>query len=75
MIHITCGLTAKNRDQLQNPTLGNRVWATFTFRFHLEFIMEEKIHLKETVIKAYKASSVQYMLISMCSRELSTSAE
>jgi len=22
--------TAKNRDQLRNPTLGNRVWATFT---------------------------------------------
>jgi len=21
--------TAKNRDQLRNPTLGNRVWATF----------------------------------------------
>ena len=25
---ITCRLTAKNRDQLRNPTLGNRVWAT-----------------------------------------------
>ena len=24
-------LTAKNRDQLRNPTLSNRVWATFTF--------------------------------------------
>jgi len=21
----------KNRDQLRNPTLGNQVWATFTF--------------------------------------------
>jgi len=29
--HITCRLTAKNRDQLRNPTLGNRVWATFIF--------------------------------------------
>jgi len=27
MIHVTCMLTAKNRDQLRNPTLGNRVWA------------------------------------------------
>jgi len=27
---VTCRLTAKNRDQLRNPTLGNRVWATFT---------------------------------------------
>ena len=33
MTHVTCWLTAKNRDQLQNPTLGNRVWATFTFTF------------------------------------------
>jgi len=31
MTHVTCWLTAKNRDQLQNPALGNRVWATFTF--------------------------------------------
>ena len=29
--HVTCRLTAKNRDQLRNPTLGNRVWATVTF--------------------------------------------
>jgi len=27
--HVTCRLTAMNRDQLRNPTLGNRVWATF----------------------------------------------
>jgi len=31
MTHVTCRLTAKNRDQLWNPTLGNRAWATFTF--------------------------------------------
>jgi len=29
MTHVICRLTAKNRDQLRNPTLGNRVWATF----------------------------------------------
>ena len=29
MTHVTYRLTAKNRDQLQNRTLGNRVWATF----------------------------------------------
>jgi len=29
MTHVTCMLTAANRDQLRNPTLGNRVWATF----------------------------------------------
>jgi len=31
MTHVTCRLTAKNRDWLRNPTLGNRAWATFTF--------------------------------------------
>ena len=31
MTHVTCRLTANNRDQLRNPTLGNPVWATFTF--------------------------------------------
>jgi len=30
MTHVTCRLTAKNRDQLRNPTFGNRIWATFT---------------------------------------------
>ena len=30
MTHITCRLTAKNRDQLRNPMHGNLVWATFT---------------------------------------------
>ena len=30
MTHVTCRLTAKNRDRLRNPTLGNRVRATFT---------------------------------------------
>jgi len=30
MTHVTCRQIAKNRDQLRNPTLGNRVWATFT---------------------------------------------
>jgi len=31
MTHVTCRLTAKNRDKLRNPTLGNRVSATYTF--------------------------------------------
>ena len=31
MTHVTCRLTAKNRDQLRDPALGNRIWATFTF--------------------------------------------
>ena len=30
MTHVTYMLTAKNRDQLRNPTIGNRLWATLT---------------------------------------------
>ena len=30
-LSLTCGPTVTNRDQLRNPTLGNRVWATLTF--------------------------------------------
>jgi len=30
MTHVTCKLTAENRDQLRDPTLDNRLWATFT---------------------------------------------
>jgi len=33
MTHVTCRLITKNRDQLRNPTLGSRVWATFTYTF------------------------------------------
>jgi len=44
MTHVTCRvtkddiapifeLTAKNRDQLRNPTLGNRVWAGYLYLF------------------------------------------
>jgi len=29
LTNVTCRLTAKYRDQLRNPTLGNEVWATF----------------------------------------------
>ena len=40
MTHVTSRLTAKNRDQLRNPTFGNRVWATF---FTLHCFTQEKV--------------------------------
>jgi len=50
MTHITCRLTAKNRDQLWNPTLGNRVWATFTF-FTLQVnLLDSKRSLNVNII-------------------------
>ena len=45
MIHVTCRLTAKNRDQLRNPTLGSRVWATFTFT--LNIAVDERLQTSE----------------------------
>jgi len=36
MTHVTCRLTAKDRDQLRNTTLDNRVWATFLVWCHHE---------------------------------------
>jgi len=36
MTQVTCRLTAKDRDQLRNPTLGNRVSATFNLFAHAQ---------------------------------------
>jgi len=38
--HATCRLTAKNR----NPTLGNRVWATFTFTQSRKLLSAPPLH-------------------------------
>jgi len=43
MTHVTCRLTAKNWDQLRNPTLGNRVWATFTFLHHSTAVPDKSV--------------------------------
>ena len=46
MTHITCRLTAKNRDRLRNPTLGNRVWATFTFSVRVRCARQLSVRLR-----------------------------
>ena len=38
MTHVTCRLSANNRDQLRNHTLGNRVWASFTFLIQINYL-------------------------------------
>jgi len=55
MTHVTCRLTAKNRDQLRDPTLGNyRLWATFTFLVTLNlggtFVEFRAVKANSTVI-------------------------
>ena len=42
MTHVTYRLTIKNRDQLRNPTFGNRVLATFTFLLLIIYVISEK---------------------------------
>ena len=72
MIHVTCRLTAKNRDQLWNPTLGNRVWATFIFftdttqiaeldvRYWLLRIIEKHVtNVRATELRAVSTVKVQ----------------
>jgi len=54
MTHVTCRLTAKNRDQLRNPTLGNRVWATFLPRSRI-VIVKSALRPRRTV--QYSTSS------------------
>ena len=39
MTHVTCRLTVKNRDQLRNPTLCNRIWATFLDKHLLTYLL------------------------------------
>jgi len=49
MTCVTCRLTAKNWDQLWNPTLGsNRVWAIFTFFYLL--ISATKFQYKKYIL-------------------------
>jgi len=54
MTHITCRLTARNRDQLLNPTLGNRLWATFTF------LRVDVVALTTTKIGSYRPHPPSY---------------
>jgi len=56
MTHVTYRLTAKNPDQLRNPTLGNRVWATFTL-FKEQFILHWQVRLNDPPEAARAAAS------------------
>ena len=71
MTHVTCRLTAKNRDQHRNPTLGNRVWATLPF-----YIERDSQETAEMVIglKRQRPTSCCYAHEQVCV-QLSTSAD
>jgi len=51
--YVTCRLTAKNRDQLLNPTFGNRVWATFTFLFYCPVVVCQLLGLRHCVVQVW----------------------
>ena len=56
MTHVTCRLTAKNRDQLRNPTLGNRVLATFLLfgKALSNFIYRQVIEQNKTIYSKHQ---------------------
>jgi len=60
MTHVTCRLTAKNRDQLRNLTLGNRVRAIFTF------LLSDRVYSYRSSAPTGKRSIV--MSVSVCVR-------
>jgi len=57
--YVTCRLTAKNRDQLLNPTLGNRVWATFTFLFYCPVVVCQLLGLRHCVCAGVDGALLQ----------------
>jgi len=54
MTHVTCKLTAKNRDQLRNPTLGNRVWATFYYLILAQLIQAIRMSVLVNIVSTAK---------------------
>ena len=58
MTDVTCRLTAKNRDKLRNPTLGNRVWATFISSLARIACI--------AYVRAIAADDVKYRGVSVC---------
>ena len=60
MTHVTYRLTAKNRDQFRNPTLGNRVWATFTF--FIADVQAAKIKIKQNECEIKQMVLVTFIL-------------
>jgi len=66
MTHITWRLTAKNGDQLRNPTLGNRVWATFTFYESLHYSCGREMELLQQVVGGGSCPGEEYPPLSCC---------
>ena len=66
MTHVTCRLIAKNRDQLRNPTLGNRVWATFTLTTNRTNHISFRLHSFSLVTLPLIALQSIVMTLSVC---------
>jgi len=58
MTQVTHRLTAKNRDQLRNPTLGNRVRATFTFICYTDMLAIDMINFIRKEVRSLATSAV-----------------
>ena len=61
MTHVTCRLTAKNLDQLRNPTLGNQVLATCAF-LHVQFSHILCILFMAVARSFYVGNAIRYVI-------------
>ena len=68
MTHVTCRVTAKNRDLLRNPTLGNRVWAAFTFLIAVSTKRADKYYSRIARIAQMRAIATDGVAWSVCLR-------
>jgi len=66
MTHVTCRLTAKNRDELRNPTLGNRVWATFTFTVDTKYSAVYFRYVLRAIFYPCDAMLAQVLAMALC---------
>ena len=64
MTHVTCRLTVKNRDQLQNPTLGNRVW--ITCYFYLKYTCSRVTSASSALVGSQRLCAIQIHALAHC---------
>ena len=69
MIHVTCRLTAKNRDQLRNPTLGSRVRAAFVRQLlsAVQYISSCRRYRRSVAARSYLATPTVHLHSSLLS--------
>ena len=59
MIHVTCRLTAKNRDQLRNPTLGKIEYGLpFYYAFWESLEIDPTMHSQTVILIVFYVAQI-----------------